>query len=1018
MKKLRLYILIALIALTALVSTIKVSAQANGNTGSTGSYSPWKVLNGVISPQSTAWTLKLPYLSDGCLYTVSDVVTSTGSACGSGGSGGSGNVATSSSETSGYFPTWTTTNGTPAKLSGTSQIFQTGASVGIGTTNPCTIVGTAFSLADCLQLQSNTKFARFTLSGVLGAILDVVDNTGTPDFRWDQLITTNGQFYFRSVLDNGDDNFYFLSGDNSTGDVTLGTNNHLIVQNAGFGTTTVTGLNITGSATSTSNVGFNITGGCFAKNGTCISSSAVSSGYPFPVTGNATTTLTQFNGGLTSYATTTIGNGTVTGGLTVAGNATTSGDLRVFGNNFEGNGAAGTSFFDFFAGDPLRTRFNIKENHGYNDTLTLTALSSNVASFDTGSGNLAFAGGNIFFAGDDVRIGIGSSTPGTSLSIGGTGNNTINLIETATSTFGSGINLRTGCFAINGTCISAGAGGSGTVTSVAMTVPTGFTISGTPVTTSGTLALGVSFPSNGIITANAAGTGLIATTSQLTVGSLISTTTANSFFTGNLGIASTSPAQKLSVVGQTTLDSSVLGLSNYVYGGSDSVAALRVSRGDVTSRFIDFYPSATGGYSKIQTGGYDTTLFTGSSKYAFDGIMSIGTTTTFAGSPGWGLDIAGGSVAQLGLTDTTAAANVKHWVERSRGGYLYFDTASDTTYATTSTVKLSLDSSGNAVISNSLTTPTHFGGTAVGSSLTLQSTSGVGTTDFIKFLVGNNGATEIGRMVSGGAFALGTTTPLSLASFEIASNTPYFYITDNNAPLNSKHWQITNTDGVFNIGTTSDATYTATSSIFSISAPTIASPGTTVGIASSSPWRTLGVTGTVGFDGLTGSAGLQVGILCLSANKEVINESVACVASAARYKENIKTLTVGLDELLKLKPVSFEWKDSYNGDLKNNPNYTGIQYSLIADEVQKIDPHLVTVETEPVVFEGKTYSAGSVHGLADTNHWVALFTQAIKDFYAKFQLLVARVSGLEKKVENQQKQIDSLTERLNKLEKK
>ena len=61
-------------------------------------------------------------------------------------------------------------------------------------------------------------------------------------------------------------------------------------------------------------------------------------------------------------------------------------------------------------------------------------------------------------------FGIGSTTPGTHLSIGNTGNDTINLSPTATSTFGSGINIRTGCFAVNGTCISAG-GGSGTVNS-------------------------------------------------------------------------------------------------------------------------------------------------------------------------------------------------------------------------------------------------------------------------------------------------------------------------------------------------------------------------------------------------------------------------------------------------------------------------------------------------------------------------------------------------------------------------
>lgn len=46
--------------------------------------------------------------------------------------------------------------------------------------------------------------------------------------------------------------------------------------------------------------------------------------YPFGLTGNATSSLTQFNGGLTAYASTTIGSGTTAGGLTISGGATTT----------------------------------------------------------------------------------------------------------------------------------------------------------------------------------------------------------------------------------------------------------------------------------------------------------------------------------------------------------------------------------------------------------------------------------------------------------------------------------------------------------------------------------------------------------------------------------------------------------------------------------------------------------------------------------------------------------------------
>lgn len=51
--------------------------------------------------------------------------------------------------------------------------------------------------------------------------------------------------------------------------------------------------------------------------------------YPFGLAGNATSTLTQFSGGLTAYGSTTIGNGLAAGGLTVNGNSTTTGSVAI-----------------------------------------------------------------------------------------------------------------------------------------------------------------------------------------------------------------------------------------------------------------------------------------------------------------------------------------------------------------------------------------------------------------------------------------------------------------------------------------------------------------------------------------------------------------------------------------------------------------------------------------------------------------------------------------------------------------
>src|SRR6185436_8181487 len=76
----------------------------------------------------------------------------------------------------------------------------------------------------------------------------------------------------------------------------------LSVSTEGFGTTTLAGLNISATATSTSNVGFSITSGCFAIGTTCLSSGTGISAYD---------AWTHFNGA-NSATTTSLAIGTTT----------------------------------------------------------------------------------------------------------------------------------------------------------------------------------------------------------------------------------------------------------------------------------------------------------------------------------------------------------------------------------------------------------------------------------------------------------------------------------------------------------------------------------------------------------------------------------------------------------------------------------------------------------------------------------------------------------------------------------
>jgi hypothetical protein len=150
--------------------------------------------------------------------------------------------------------------------------------------------------------------------------------------------------------------------------------------------------------------------------------------------------------------------------------------------------------------------------------------------------------------------------------------------------------------------------------------------------------------------------------------------------------------------------------------------------------------------------------------------------------------------------------------------------------------------------------------------------------------------------------------------------------------------------------------------------------GGNVGMGTTTPWKKLSVTGTVGFDGLTAGAG--AGSLCLTANKEVVySNNAGCTGSSLRFKHDIVSLDTasGIEEAMKLNPVSFV----YNDDI----GIKGPQVGFIAEDVAGVDTRLVT------------YDAGGIPNNVKYANMVAIAIKAIQDMWVPIVELKKTIAG-------------------------
>ena len=113
-------------------------------------------------------------------------------------------------------------------------------------------------------------------------------------------------------------------------------------------------------------------------------------------------------------------------------------------------------------------------------------------------------------------------------------------------------------------------------------------------------------------------------------------------------------------------------------------------------------------------------------------------------------------------------------------------------------------------------------------------------------------------------------------------------------------------------------------------------------------------------------------------------------ASDQRLKENITTLTNGLDKIKALNPVSFNWIDGFCDEEKDKT-----LYGFIAQEANIVDSNLVDeFGTGTVEVNGKTIEDALT---VNEKFVIPLLTAALKEAITKIETLETKVTALEDK---------------------
>lgn len=185
--------------------------------------------------------------------------------------------------------------------------------------------------------------------------------------------------------------------------------------------------------------------------------------------------------------------------------------------------------------------------------------------------------------------------------------------------------------------------------------------------------------------------------------------------------------------------------------------------------------------------------------------------------------------------------------------------------------------------------------------------------------------------------------------------------------------------------------------------------GGNVGIGTNTPTSTaasgnLEVAGNIRVDGIGG--GPSASTVCVNGT----NDLVLC-SSSARYKENVQELSLGLETLMQLKAVSYDWKEDGTHDLGFIAEDTAAISSLLATynnqgEIQGVKYDKLTA----VITNAVQQQQGKIE---DINKQLAAQGLSIDELSDELKKVIGRVDTLESEVQDLKDQVKQLQKQVN-----